>query len=190
MRTCWRARQASQPDRWADFRALLLIAWAGGLAACSPVLNWREVRPPEANLGVLLPCRPDEVVRRVSVADWHLALHLVSCEAQGQVFALAHAEVPSGASAVEVLGALREATAANLGVGRGTATPAWHAPGLATASALQRLHWRGTRSDGSTLVLEAVYFGGGDRVYQASIVGSSSESEVAEMFFSNLRLTP
>lgn len=189
MRTCWCVHQASRLDRWDDFRALLLIALTG-LVACSPVLNWREVRPQGADLSVLLPCRPAEAVRQVRVADWHLALHLVSCEVQGEVFALAHAEVPSGASAVEVLGALREATAANLGAGKGATVPAWRAPGLSTASALQHLQWHGTRPNGSTLILEAAYFAGRGRVYQASIVGSSSEPEVAEMFFSNLRLTP
>lgn len=187
MRTC--CRYHVQPDFRAFLRKNLGAILMASLVACSPSLNWREVRPLDAQAVALFPCKPDDLLRQVDLAGLSLSLHLVSCEAQGRVFALAHAALPSGAQASEVLDALRRATESNVG-SKGVVLPAWSVRGMGPDPAAQHLRWRGVRPDGSSLEVEAVYFSGGDRVYQASIVGSSSEVEAAEMFFSSFRLTP
>jgi len=43
----------------ARLAAVLMTAMAL-LAACSPTLNWREVRPEGTRLALLLPCKPDK----------------------------------------------------------------------------------------------------------------------------------
>lgn len=45
-----------------------VLLGAGLLAACSPALNWREVRATPSALKAMMPCKPDKAVRQVAVA--------------------------------------------------------------------------------------------------------------------------
>jgi hypothetical protein len=74
--------------------ALLLV-----LAACSPALNWREVRADGVPVQVLMPCKPEQAVRDVPLLGQEataLGLHMLSCEAAGTTYALAAVRLPDG----------------------------------------------------------------------------------------------
>ncbi|MES2889191.1 MAG: hypothetical protein V4739_14440 [Pseudomonadota bacterium] len=114
---------------------------------------------------------------------------MLSCEAQGQVFALGHVQVPPSQTPTVLRDALRQAASHN--VGRPPLSELTLAiPGLAPAQPAQRLRWEAARADGSPLTLESAFFAQGEWVYQASIVGAGLEGEAVQMFFSNLRVTP
>jgi len=49
------------------------------LAACSPELNWREVRADPTALTVLLPCKPDRGTRTVPLAGRDTPLNRLRC---------------------------------------------------------------------------------------------------------------
>lgn len=157
--------------------------------ACTPALNWREVRAEGASAVLLFPCKPDASVRRVRLAGLPLEMHMLSCEAQGQVFALGQVQVPPEHAPTVLVAALREAASHN--VGRPPHSERTLAiAGLASNQPAKRLRWETVRADGSPLALESAFFAQGGWVYQASIVGAVAEGEPVQMFFSNLRVTP
>jgi hypothetical protein len=69
--------------------ATYLIALSMLLAACSPALNWREVRPDTADVRALLPCKPDHAAREVQLAGASHSMEMLGCEAAGATFTVA-----------------------------------------------------------------------------------------------------
>ena len=59
------------------------------LAACSPAFNWREVRPENTRLSLLLPCKPDKAQKVVPLGGKPTVLSMLGCEAEGMTFAVA-----------------------------------------------------------------------------------------------------
>lgn len=51
------------------------------LAACNPVFNWREVRPDNTALTLLLPCKPDKAQRSVPLGGRPTELAMLACDA-------------------------------------------------------------------------------------------------------------
>jgi hypothetical protein len=84
------------------------------VAGCSPAVDWREMRPDEANVRLEMPCRPASQERRLVLAQTRLALRLFVCQHEGGTFALAHARLDDPSKAPAVLAALREASQANV----------------------------------------------------------------------------
>ena len=101
------------------FRFLLLIAVLGGsLLACSPTLNWREVRPEGVSLTMLLPCKPDRASKAVPLGGHPIRLSMTGCEAGGALFALAVAEVADPGQAAQVLAQWQSLTLPTCALGR------------------------------------------------------------------------
>ena len=157
------------------------------LCACSPTLNWRDVRPEGSPLVALFPCKPSQSERQISLEGLDLSVRLTSCEAGERVFAVTHVHAPAGIPATAVLRALR--LAADRNVGSATMTEATlSVPGMSPDPLSGRFHWVGRREDGDVLDIETAFFSADQEAYQASIVGRSSEPEASEMFFSGLSL--
>ena len=100
-------------------RRLLLCATLLGAAlpACSPALDWREVRPDGSAARVLFPCQPKSQTRQAALAGARMPMTLLSCEADGQTFALAHAELGDPARVSPALAEMAAALVANLQAG-------------------------------------------------------------------------
>lgn len=167
--------------------AALSIAATGGLVACTPALNWREIRPPDSLVTAMFPCKPDHHSRRVTVAGTPLSMQLSSCTASDNVYALSHIDVGQADRVSPVLEALRQVAAENVG-GPTTVKSAQPVPGMTPHPLAQRLGWSGTRADGSTIAAQAAFFTQGTQVYQATVVGTRLDAEAADTFFSGLKL--
>ncbi len=132
------------------------LAWVGlvALVACSPALNWREVRADGAPVQVLLPCKPERAIRAVPLLGLDappLDLHMLSCEAGTATYAVAAARLPDDspptadravrAWRMAAWASLKQAPAAGGEVPSGWAqVPVVSDPG----AALQRIqHWQG-----------------------------------------------
>ena len=61
------------------------------LAACSPSLNWREVRPEGSDAVMMFPCKPQRFARQVPLAGGKVEMHLSSCTVEGVTYALSDA---------------------------------------------------------------------------------------------------
>ncbi len=96
---------------------LWVVLCALPLAACAPELNWREVRPANAQaLQAVFPCKPDVAERRIALAGLAepVTLHLLSCQADGAMWALSHFTVSDVAQVPAALRALAAATRGNV----------------------------------------------------------------------------
>ena len=60
---------------------LLLMMSLLALTACSPSLNWREVRASQGELKAMLPCKPDQGNRKQTLAGLELDVHMTGCKA-------------------------------------------------------------------------------------------------------------
>ena len=67
------------------FPVVFAAALAAGLAlaGCSPAFNWREVRPENTRLQVLLPCKPDKAQKVVPLGGQATTLSMLGCDAGG-----------------------------------------------------------------------------------------------------------
>lgn len=157
------------------------------LAACSPALNWREVRPAGAELKAVLPCKPDQGSRRQQLAGQDIEITMLGCEADGALFAIAVAELgePQPAAAVQ-----RQWQAQLLANMRATesATSAFMLKGADAALAPVQLNARGLRPDGRPVAAQGVWFARGTRLYHAAVYADTLRREQSEPFFGGLEL--
>lgn len=168
-------------------RFLLLLGCASLLAACSPALNWREVRPGGAELKALLPCKPDQAQRRQHLAGQDLDISMLGCETGGALFAVSVAELgdPQRAQAVQsqwqaqVLGTMQAGE---------SKSSAFQLKGAGAQLPPVALSARGVRPDGRPVLVQGVWFARGTRLYHAVIYADAIRSEQSEPFFSGLEL--
>jgi len=159
------------------------------LPACSPALNWREVRADPTALVALLPCKPDRGTRTVPFAGRETPMSMTGCDADGATFAIASAEIPDPSQASAVIAQWQAATAANLHGAPGPAQPfvVQGAVPAVPGTVPLRVVGTGRRADGSAVQSQALYFAHGGRVFQAVIYASRIPPEAAETFFAGLK---
>jgi len=165
-----------------------VVAAAALAAACSPTLNWREVRPEGSGAVAMFPCKPQRFARSVPLAGHRVEMHLSSCTVDGVTYALSDASVESPIDAGPALQALGAAAAGNIGA----AAPASGAPltiaGMTPNAAARRWSLQGRGADDKAVHEEVAVFMRGRQVYQATIVGPAIDAEAAETFFGGIRL--
>lgn len=87
------------------------------LVACAPALNWREVRPTDAEgLQATFPCKPVAAQRRLVLPGLPdaVTLNLLSCEADGSMWALTHLTLSDATQVPTALRALAASTRGNV----------------------------------------------------------------------------
>jgi hypothetical protein len=168
--------------RWCGAAA----AWS--LAACTPALNWREVRPADSEAIALFPCKPQRFSRDVTLAGSKVPVQLASCSAQDATYALMYAQVGDPIKVNAALAEMRSAAAANIGA-KVTAGAAWSVPGMTPNPLAEKLVMEGRNAQGDAVREEAAFFVKGLRVYQATVVGPQLDKEAVDTFFSGLKLT-
>lgn len=157
------------------------------LAACNPVFNWREVRPDNTALTVLLPCKPDKARRSVPLGGRPTELAMLGCDAGDATFAVAVATLDDAAQAAAVLAGWQTATLANLKAGGGQTGPL-KLPGADLLPPAVLVRASGQRANGRAVHSQAAYFSQGRQVFQAVIYADQIDPDVAETFFSSLKL--
>jgi len=150
------------------------------MLACTPALNWRDVRPPDSGVAALFPCKP---------AGATVPMVLMSCSAVSANFALGYAEMVDPTRATLALTELRAAATGNIS-GRITAQTPLAMNGMTPNALAERLTIEGQRDDGRTISEQAAFFTKGRRVYQASIVADKIDVDAANTFFAALKLEP
>lgn len=167
------------------FAAPLAIGCA--LAACSPTFDWREIRTAQGGLAAMLPCKPDQGARTVPMAGRQVSLQALSCSTGGATFAVLTADIEDAARAGEVLAQWKTATLANLHSSSAKET-AFQPPGARSLPQSLQVVASGQRADASKVESHAAYFARGSHVFQAVIYTDQLKAEVAEPFFSGLKL--
>ncbi len=162
------------------------VLGALALAACSPTLDWREVRPPDSALQVLFPCKPVTQVRKVKLVGLERRMSLHACSAGGQTWALAHADLGDPAQLGAALAELLASAAVNLDA---AAAPgqSLQVQGATPHPGSRQARLVGKLPDGTAVTEEVAVFVHGTRVYQATALGPALTSEAAQTFITSLR---
>jgi hypothetical protein len=168
-------------------RRCFLAACGAAAAACTPTLDWREVRPEGGALLAMFPCRPDRHQREVSLAGERRRMNLLVCAAGGNTFALGYVDTPDAARAGAVMAELRTLAAEHIGVPTPTVAP-YRLAGMTPNPQAAELRLQGKLPDGNEVRERAVFFAHGLRVYQASTIGRHLDEEAAQDFVSGLKL--
>lgn len=169
------------------YRRFLLLSLSLLLAACSPALNWREVRPVGGELKAMLPCKPDQGSRRQSLAGREMEIHMLGCEAGGALYAVSVADLAGDGQALAVqvqwqanlLGNMKATT---------SASSAWVLKGASAMLEPVRLNAQGLQPDGRPVQVQAVWFARGARMYHAAVYAGRISTEMSEPFFGGLEL--
>jgi hypothetical protein len=176
--------QVAQPVRLA---VTALLAGSALLAACSPVLDWRQLHPDGWGLGVALPCRPASVARQVALAGAPVELLLLACSADGHTFAIASADLADPARVNPALQALGAAALANV-QGQIDAEQPAAVPGMTPFPGARRWQLTGRLPDGVAVREQVLVFARGLRVFQATVVGPRADERMAQPFFDSIEV--
>lgn len=174
------------------FPTLAAVALAAlALAACSPAFNWRDVRPENTRLSLLLPCKPDKAQKTVPMGGQPTALNMLACDAGGATFAVAFADLGDAAKAARVLTQWQGLTLANMkaaaaGAGASQVLPLKLA-GADSPPAPVLVKALGQRADGSAVQGHAAYFAQGAQVFQVVLYADQVAPELSETFFASLK---
>lgn len=164
-------------------RALALAA--AGIAACTPALDWRDVRPVEGMV-LQFPCRPSVQKRVVALSGLPVTLALHACAAAGQTWGLAAADVGDPARVPAALTELRTSAALNIDAKAGEPLPL-PAGGAVVAGDGVRLRLAGHLPDATAVEMQLAVFAYGTQVFQASALGGRLDGEAADYFFASIR---
>ena len=157
------------------------------LVACSPTLDWRQVRPEGWGLVASWPCRPTLQARPVALAGPAVELGLLSCSAGDHRFAIASADVADPARVGPALQALAAAAQANV-QGVVEAERVALVPGMTPQPAARWRRVQGRLPDGQPVREQVLVFAQGMRVFQATLVGPVADDALAKAFFDSIEL--
>ncbi len=173
------------------------------MSACAPALNWREVRPPQADgLVGSFPCKPDSRERRVALpgVERPVTMRLWSCEADGARWALGFLQLDDALAVAPALRALAASTRDNLQAAGGQPVQAEDLGAVAVPRMTPQADSRGWRFAGQRpegdgaggdqvpVTVTAWHFSHGLTVFQASVwrtqppSGAQSAEEAADAF--------
>lgn len=155
-------------------------------AACSPAMNWREVRTGAAGIHLMLPCKPERAARPLRLAGVEVVMTLQACRAADVTWALAETDLGDPRRSAAALAELQAAARANLGAGPARVLELG-VPGATPHPASTRLAFSGRLPDGGAVQVQLALFVKGTRVYQATCVGTQLPQDAVETFFGGLR---
>ena len=168
--------------------ALFVLAASLLLPACSPAFNWRDVRPDNTALSLLLPCKPDKAQRSVPLGGLPTELAMLGCDAGGATFALAVASVADASQMAALQAGWQAATLANMKASGPAQITPLKVSGASVQPPAVLVQASGQRADGQAVTSQAAYFAQGSQLFQAVIYSGKLQPEVAETFFSSLKL--
>ena len=151
-------------------------------SACTPALNWREVRFENARLAGWLPCKPDRAQRTVQLQGQPAQLTLMGCQADDMDFTLAQLDVPLGMTAGQAQQAWKTANLASLQVQAEVPSQAWTLAGASPVMAPQRAMAQG----GQGLAARWAWFAYDGQLYQAAVYARASRMAPAEQAMDGL----
>ena len=150
------------------------------LLACTSSLNWRTVQL--GQLSTLLPCKPDNATRAVSLAGTSVSMEMSGCEAAGVLFAISRIPAPDATQAGQLMAALRQASLALV------QTKVIHpVDNTGDAQTSFDVQVDGQRPDGSPLQARFKWLVAGSDVYQLAAYGAQLTAEQTEPLLSEAR---
>ena len=164
-------------------------AYLSLISACTPALNWREVRFESADgstLKAALPCKPDHATRKQQLGDIQVDLSMMGCSVSDVTFTLSRIPLTNPLDAPKVLASWQAAAAANVKTNPVPSTAvsvsgaaAWPPASRVTLTgSATQAHMRWFAKQTST----------GITLYQAALYGKQPGNEAVTTFFESLQL--
>ncbi len=171
------------------FKYGMCLVGVSSLLGCTPTLNWRQVQSSQNHVQVLMPCKPEQATRsvtlRVNSKDVSTQLHMQACEAGKMNFALAELAVPPTASTKELRDAWRLASLASIQADESQVVAgAGPIQGARAAATLV------TRVINNTHQAQFVWFITDQTIYQAAVYAKPNDkafAEAAETYMSGIQ---
>jgi len=158
------------------------------LAACSPGLDWREVRPEGAGLLLMFPCKPASDARKVEMQGRAFDMRLHACKASDQSFALSYVDVGDPALVGPALKQMRESLVAKLAAGAASAA-ALQVGGMTPNPEALIQPLAGKLPDGSATLGTVAVFARGTMVFQAVVLGPKRSAAAEEGFLNGMKFS-
>lgn len=159
------------------------------LQACSPALDWRQVRPEGWQLQLDLPCRPATQTRLLPLAGAPVELTLLACSVDKHTFALASTDLQDPGRVGPALRALGQAARANV-QGQVEQKLAARVKGMTPQADALQWRLRGQRPDGQAVQAQVLVFAHGTRVFQATLIGAVADDRMTKPFFGSVEVLP
>lgn len=171
------------------------------LGACSPVLDWRDVRAgveatavgvrlPASTLQAQFPCKPEKVERVSALEGLAVPSQMHVCKADGLTWSLTRFWLPDPSRMVSAQQALREALTRNAQAGTTSGERPLDVPGMTPSPAARRATLEGRQRDGQALRLDAGWVARGPELVQLSVLlgaGEDRHREARDQFFGSVR---
>ena len=164
-------------------------AYLSLISACTPALNWREVRfesTDGSTLKAVLPCKPDTATRKQQLGGIQVDLSMMGCVANETTFTLARMPLANPLDAPKVLAAWQAAAAANVKTNSAPSMAATVAGAGAWPQAA-RVTLTGAATQAHMLWF-AKQSSTGLTLYQAAVYGKQPNDEAITTFFESLQL--
>jgi len=171
-----------------------LILWVALCAACSPTYNWREVRPAELPVAVMLPDKPDALTQRVRLDGLELPMSMSGAKVSEAMFTVACAQLPDDQPATRerVLAAMRAGMVRNIAGVEDKADLVKVRLIDAAGNQTGLLDGRSIRvqgkAQGRAVRMQALFVGLGRRACQAVALGADLPDDEAKVFIDSVRL--
>jgi hypothetical protein len=165
-------------------------AVALGVVACTPTLDWRELRPQDSSVRAMFPCKPASHSRDVALAGSTVTMTMYACAAGGTTYALAFADMRDPSVVTPALEELTQAARAHLSAAASAAPRLLSVPGMTPNARASQWLLQGMLPDGRPVQEHGAVFVHGTQVYQATMLGTSLNAEAQESFFGALRVSP
>ncbi len=158
-------------------------------SACTPALNWREVRLESADGSVLkasLPCKPDTATRKQGLSDIQVDLSMMGCVANETTFTLSRIPIANPLDAPKVLASWQAAGVRNIG-GKPTLMTSANISGAAAWPPATRVTLIGAATQ-ADMMWFAKQTATGVTLYQAALYSKQPSNEATTTFFESLQL--
>ncbi len=159
------------------------LCWSA-LAACSPPLDWREVRVAEPPFIVMMPAKPTTHTRTVKLDAMEVGMTMRGAEAAGVTYAVGTVALQDGVAAASAARALQAALVRNIG-----GTIQQDKQILVSGLPITDLQADGKNARGEAMRLHARFAARGPFAYQAVVLGPSGKfsADAAGIFLDSFR---
>jgi hypothetical protein len=176
---------------------LATLAFVALGSGCSPEFNWRETRSEDHRFIVLFPARPATLSREIDLAGQRVQMTMIGARVDRALFTVGavQLEVPEaglGAARAGALEAMRSAMLRNIGaepqpgapVRLGVVDSAGASRGAIEAVSVQT----NGRVAGEAVVMQAIFAGDRDRLWQAVAITPPAQAEQARTMLDSFRV--
>jgi hypothetical protein len=168
--------------------ATLMMLWA-----CTPALNWRDVRLESSDgsgLKAALPCKPDSATRKQQLGNIQVDLSMMGCrsnESPETTFTVSRIPLSNPLDAPKVLAAWQAAAVSNLSAKTAPPITAANVSGAGAWPPAVRATLMGATTQ-AHMMWFAKQTASGVTLYQAALYGKQPSNEAIATFFESLQV--